>query len=1124
MPEPPLLLVDRVTALEGEAGSMKTGYIETETDVRADEWYMHRGAMTPGAVIESGQADLLLISWLGIDFLNRGKRAYRLLGCELTFHEGGLPEEGEVLRYDIHVDGHAKTGDVRLFFFHYDCHIGDRLLLSVREGQAGFFTPEELANSGGVLWDAEDDEPLADARLDRPYPVTSKRSFSADEITALLDGDALTCFGDGFEAAGPHHRTPAPPSGRMRMIDHVTEFDPDGGPWGRGYMKAVAHVDPDHWFYDGHFLNDPCMPGTLMADAALQALALTMSAYGYTLHRDGWRFEPMPEEAFKFVCRGQVTPERAHELTYEVFVEELCDGDIPVIRAALLCRSDGFKVFQCRRFSLRLVPDWPYRVERLADDSCIVGTDRSAPGDYEALMACAWGAPSSAFGEMYRRFDGPHQVPRLPGPPYHFITRIREVDCPSAKATVDGGLVAEYQPPADAWYFRENGAPVMPYGVLMEVLLQPCGWLASYMGFALADQKLAFRNLDGDGAVVHRAVRPGDGLIETRTVLTRFAKVGVLTVVFFHVEATIDGEPLMEMNTSFGFFTGDALANQSGLSASDADRARLAEPSDVAIDLERDVLPGRVPVANGMYRMVDEVTGFWPEGGETGIGRIRGRQSVDPRAWYFKAHFFQDPVQPGSLGIEALVQLLQMACRLGGHDEGFADPVFEPFAFDEALVWKYRGQVLVHNRSVESDLDITGVVRDGKGVLVQARGSLWVDGMRIYQVDNLAVRIVERQLICGDAEALPSGIHLDSRTEPWIADHCPTHTKPALPFTSLADLIAGAALARAGEGMKVLSIEGMRVYRWAIADPDIRIRPDVAQDGNGWKVQLYRTDVAKDDLLAEGRVLIGADYSRAPDPLPPLGEVTRQPDPYGQGCLFHGPAFRILDSLDLSAAGASAALDPGRSRVPFGTLNPCLLDGLFHAVPHDSLQQWFPDLPAGLGYPVEMLWMTFHDRMPESGVVHAEIRAERRDGKRVWLRAQLVSDGRVIADALLAEEVLPQGPLGSAPPEQRKAFLGRREAVSGMRLSMAEGEESLLDGATVMASNWFPGTLETVYGIDGDMRDLIRGIAIREHVAELTGVHPSEVEVNGNRATCAGRQFTLTERWRGNQIRVRLKT
>ena len=27
--------------------------------------------------------------------------------------------------------------------------------------------------------------------------------------------------------------------------------------------------------------------------------------------------------------------------------------------------------------------------------------------------------------------------------------------------------------------------------------------------------------------------------------------------------------------------------------------------------------------------------------------------------WFFKAHFFQDPVQPGSLGLEAMISLLQ---------------------------------------------------------------------------------------------------------------------------------------------------------------------------------------------------------------------------------------------------------------------------------------------------------------------------------------------------------------------------------------------------------------------------------------------------------------------------------
>lgn len=1119
LPEPPLLLVDRVTALDGEAGGMGTGFIETETDVNGDAWYMHRGAMTPGAIIESGQADLLLISWLGIDFLNRGKRAYRLLGCELTFHDGGMPKAGDTLTYGIHVDGHAKTGDVRLFFFHYDCHIGDRLLLSVRDGQAGFFTPEELANSGGVLWDAADDAPLEDFRLDRPYPVTGKRSFTEADITAFLDGDALSCFGPGFEESAPHQRTPGPPGGRMRMIDRVPEFDPDGGPWGRGYLRAETRVAPDHWFYSGHFLNDPCMPGTLMADAALQALAIAMTAYGYTLHRDSWRFEPASDEAFKFVCRGQVTPDREHLLTYEVFIEDIRDGEVPEIRAALLCRSDGFKVFQCRRFALRLVPDWPYRVERPETEARMVGTDASVPGDHAALTACAWGAPSSAFGEMYRRFDSAHRVPRLPGEPYHFISEIRSVDCPSGRPTVNGGLVSEYRVPQEAWYFEENGSPVMPYGVLMEVLLQPCGWLGSYMGFALADIELAFRNLDGDGAIVHRAVTPGSGLIETRSRLTRFSKVGVLNIVFFRVEAMLDGEPLMEMNTSFGFFTNEALANQAGLPASDESRQRLDDPSDVAFDLDRDALPGRVPVAAGMYRMIDAITGFWPEGGALGLGRIRGRQDVDPRAWYFKAHFFQDPVQPGSLGIEALVQLLQCHCRLAGLDHGFADPAFEPFAFGEALVWKYRGQVRVMNQEVRSDLEITRVERDGGGVLVTARGSLWVDGMRIYEVDNLAVRIVESTVLIG-LDNDPGDIVLDAASSPWIADHCPTHTRPALPFMVLADLIAGSVPRASGE--KIVAIENMRVYRWALVDPAIRLRPALDRSGEGWNVALAEvTDTKGEVTIAEATVRVAEAWPEPPTALGLLDEGGIQPDPYEKGCLFHGPSFRILSSLRGTSDGASFTLDAAGGTVPYGAIHPCLLDGMMHGVPHDALDQWFPGLAAdGLGYPVHAEWIRFHAPMPAAGEVRAEIRPVDGQGGAV-IEGQLIADGRVICDMRFREEILPQGSLGSAAPEDRKAFLGRREAVPGMRLSASHDGVTSLDGPTVMASNWLPGTVETVYDVSGDMRTLIREIAIKDHVAARLGVHPSEVTVEGQSAYHAGRSFAIADEWSGNRISIR---
>ena len=45
----------------------------------------------------------------------------------------------------------------------------------------------------------------------------------------------------------------------------------------------------------------------------------------------------------------------------------------------------------------------------------------------------------------------------------------------------------------------------------------------------------------------------------------------------------------------------------------------------------------------------------------------RGAIAVDPGAWFFQAHFYQDPVWPGSLGLESFLQLLKFVAfhRLG---------------------------------------------------------------------------------------------------------------------------------------------------------------------------------------------------------------------------------------------------------------------------------------------------------------------------------------------------------------------------------------------------------------------------------------------------------------------------
>jgi len=64
--------------------------------------------------------------------------------------------------------------------------------------------------------------------------------------------------------------------------------------------------------------------------------------------------------------------------------------------------------------------------------------------------------------------------------------------------TKGGTVVAEYDVPADAWYFEAAKSTAVPLSVLIEILLQPCGWLAAYLGSALTSSTdLSFRNLGG---------------------------------------------------------------------------------------------------------------------------------------------------------------------------------------------------------------------------------------------------------------------------------------------------------------------------------------------------------------------------------------------------------------------------------------------------------------------------------------------------------------------------------------------------------------------------------------------------------------------------------------------------
>ncbi|WP_372405424.1 beta-ketoacyl synthase N-terminal-like domain-containing protein [Streptomyces luteireticuli] len=355
LPGPPLLLADRVTGIDAAPASMGTGTIWTETDLRPDTWYLdHAGRIPLGLLVEAGQADLLLISWLGVDLLNRGERVYRLLGCEAT-HHGPTPRVGQTLRYEIHIDGHAEHRGTRLFFFRYDCFTGNDLVVSLRNAQAGFFTDTELAAAGGIRWTPG--EGLShDLPFDPVTPPTSTARFDAEAVRAFAEGRPYDCFGPAWDTTRAHVRTPRIDSGRLLLIDEVTAFEPAGGALGRGYLRAETRLRPDGWYFEGHFKNDPVFPGSLMGHGVHQVMAFHLAALGLTIDRDAARFEPLPGVTAQSRCRSQATPQ-SRQMVYEIHVGGLTTGPEPVLYAEAMVSVDGVHAFHSRNLALRLVGD-----------------------------------------------------------------------------------------------------------------------------------------------------------------------------------------------------------------------------------------------------------------------------------------------------------------------------------------------------------------------------------------------------------------------------------------------------------------------------------------------------------------------------------------------------------------------------------------------------------------------------------------------------------------------------------------------------------------------------------------------------------------------------------------------
>ena len=729
LPDEPLMLVDRILTIEGEPHSMTGGRVVTEHDVGARPWYLDCGSIPTCIAVESGQADLFLSGWLGIDAHTRGLAVYRLLDAVVTFHDS-LPEAGKVIRYDISIERFFQQGETWLFYFSFEATVDGRPLLSMREGCAGFFTVEALEAGQGIVRTTIDLEPRPGIVPDdwkTLAPMESGESFDDEQIAALRRGDLAACFGPAFSQL-PVSAPETLPSGPMELVHRVSHVDPEGGRFGLGLIRAEADIHPDDWFLTCHFSDDMVMPGTLMYECSLHTLRIYLLRMGWVGEAGKVRYEPVPGVKSRLKCRGQVI-ETTQGVTYEIEIKELGYGPEPFAIVDALMYADGKPVVEIADMSVRLTGLQREDVEALWQPR-----KKTVLYDQASILAFAVGKPSDAFGDRYLPFDEERAIARLPVPPYAFMDRVVETVGAAWELKAGAACTAEYDVPTDAWYFEANRQVDMPFAVLLEIALQPCGWLAAYCGSALtSDTDLRFRNLGGS-AVQHGAVRPDSGTLRTRIELTDVSHSGGMIIERFHMHMTDDEGVVFEGDTYFGFFSAEALADQIGIRD-----APKYEPTEAEMAGARTFeYPTDAPHPDERFRMVADIDVLVRDGGPHGLGFIKGSIPVNDEAWFFKAHFFQDPVWPGSLGCESFLQLLKAFAADRWNVD--ADAAWQTNGLGNQHRWTYRGQVLPVDSRVEVEAVITEV--DDETRRVVAAGYLTVDGRTIYHMEDFSLQMV----------------------------------------------------------------------------------------------------------------------------------------------------------------------------------------------------------------------------------------------------------------------------------------------------------------------------------------------------------------------------------------------
>ncbi len=357
----------------------------------------------------------------------------------------------------------------------------------------------------------------------------------------------------------------------------------------------------------------------------------------------------------------------------------------------------------------------------------------------EDLNEFATGSVVKCLGQEYAVYAGRHSL-RIPNGELLLMSRILSIRGQKGEFDQDSGIVAEYDVPADAWYFDGDPRGRLPYSICIEVALQPCGVLSAYLGTPLRFPEIDyyFRNLDGE-TVFHRLVDARGKTLRARAELLKTIFYGSTIIQHFSFELICDGEVFFEGKSSFGYFSTDEMAGQAGLDSGNIVLPWLKQAGQESriTPIEGSALETSLP--KGKLRLLDGVV-ISSGAGEHQEGYVYGYRHNTPQDWFYACHFREDPVMPGSLGVEAIIQAMKVFARQQSKNAAAANLVA-----GQKMNWRYRGQVLQSHRQMQVEVHFHKTQHIGKTKQFTGDASLWADDSRIYEIQNMAIAIEEKQ-------------------------------------------------------------------------------------------------------------------------------------------------------------------------------------------------------------------------------------------------------------------------------------------------------------------------------------------------------------------------------------------